>query len=295
MHISEANHTNDEIVKKLMEGSIEFHVHFAPEGKVKRKNDAFELVRDAKNAGMRAVVLKNKCLGTGALAQLANKYADGTLAIGGVTLDVSMGGFNPEAVEIEVALGSKMVWMPTYSALNDPKNKKNEKDKRRNILSPIDQEGNLLPEVLEILDIIKKENMVLGTGHISRDEIFALVIVAVDMGVEKIVINHPLTKSVGTRLSLQDQIALTEMGAYIDHCWVATQPKHDQLPHSDYLEAIRAVGVEKCIVSTDYGQVHNATPIEGFYMMLDGLLEQGFSSDELNLMIKDNPAYLLDI
>jgi Family of unknown function (DUF6282) len=282
-------------IKELLSGAVEFHVHFAPDGLTKRKNDAFELLMEAKSVGMRTVVLKNKSYGTGAIAQLANKYCDGAQAVGGITLDVSVGGLNPEAVAIEAAMGSKIVWMPTYSASNDPTHKKTNKQKSRNNLSILDQNGKLLPEVVEILEIIKEHKMVLATGHISRDEIFTLFEVAVGMGVEKLVVNHPLTPSVGTRISISDQVALSQMGAYMDHCWVATMPKHSHLPASDYVEAIREVGVDKCIVSTDFGQIHNPTPLEGFQAMVGTLLDNGFTVGELSQMVKTNPALLLDL
>jgi hypothetical protein len=280
---------------KLMEGAIEFHVHFDPDGLTSRKNDAFELVREAQGIGIRAVVLKNKSCGTGAIARLSNKYSEGAQAIGGLTLDVSVGGLNPAAVEIEAALGSKIVWMPTYSALNDPTHKKTEKDKNRNTLSVIDHEGNLLPEVLEILEVIRDKEMILASGHISRKEIFILMPAAKDMGIKKLVINHPLTSSVGTRLDIADQRALAEMGVYMDHCWVASMPKHNHLAHSEFLHAIREVGADRCIMSTDFGQIHNPSPAEGFEMMLRGLIEQGIGSEDIEKMIKHNPAHLLDI
>jgi hypothetical protein len=244
---------------------------------------------------MKAVVLKNKSFGTGGIAELCNKYADGALAVGGITLDVSVGGFNPAAVEVEAALGSKVVWMPTYSALNDPTHKKTEKDAKRNVVSPVNENGEVLEAVKEILTLIKEHGMILATGHISKQETFILVKTAVEMGLKKIVITHPLTISVGTRLSIQEQVELSEMGAYMDHCWVACFPQHSNVPLSDYSGAIRAVGVDKCILSTDLGQLHNPRPAEGFSQMLEGYLSQGFTEDEIERMIKFNPSALLDL
>jgi hypothetical protein len=285
----------NENIKMLLQGAVEFHVHFAPDGLTKRKIDAFELLREAKSVGMQAVVLKNKCFGTGALAQIANKYNDGALAIGGITLDASVGGLNPDAVSIEANLGSKIVWMPTYSAKNDPTHKKTEKQKITNNISLIDQNNKLVPKVYEILEIIKENNMILATGHISREEIFILFEAAQKIGLEKLVVNHPLTPSVGTRLTVEDQVVLARNGAYMDHCWVATMPKHSQVPVLDYVQAIRAVGVDKCIFSTDFGQIHNPTPLEGFQAMVNSLLEHGFTTEEIQVMVKDNPKILLDL
>lgn len=282
-------------IKSLLSGAIEFHVHPGPDGKTLRKMDMFEVVRAARMVGMRAVVLKDKSCGTGAIAQLVNKYAGGCLAIGAITLDVSIGGINPAAVEIEAALGSKVVWMPTYSARNDPSKKKTDKDRRQNDLVILRDNGELLPEVIEIIEIIKQHEMVLATGHLSREEIFTLIGMAAEKGVKKMVITHPLSENVGTRLSVKDQIQLAQMGAYIEHTWVASLPRHANIPISDFVEAIRAVGVKKCIMATDFGQMHNPAPIEGFRMMLKALLAEGFSEEELAYMVRKNQVELLGL
>jgi hypothetical protein len=285
----------DEQLNRLLSGAVEFHVHFSPDGLSQRSSDAFELLRDAKSAGMRAVVLKNKSIGTGAIAQLANTYSGGALAIGAITLDTSIGGFNPQAVAIEAALGSKVVWMPTFSAKNDPSHKKTEKEILRNNLSIFNSNGELLPEVIEIISLIKDHGMVLATGHISREETFALIETASAMGVKKLVIDHPLMEQVGTYLAIEDQIALSKMGAYIEHCWCAAMPKYGHVTPGEFAESIRAVGVEKCILATDFGQIIHPAPLEGFRIMLGALLQEGFSIEELELMVKVNPSELLGL
>jgi hypothetical protein len=191
-------------------------------------------------------------------------------------------------------LGSKVVWMPTYSALNHSKNKP-EKERKRCSLTILNGNGALLPEVVEIIDIIKNNDMVLATGHISKKETFALIEAAAGRGLKKMTVTHPLTIRVNTRLTVEEQMALSAMGAYMEHTWVATMPKHDNIPVSDFTTAICAVGVEKCLLATDFGQVHNPTPLEGFRQMLASLLQEGFTAEELTIMIKDNPAKLLGL
>jgi hypothetical protein len=287
--------SQDEIIRSLLAGAVEFHFHPGPDGTTPRKVDAFEALREAKSAGMRAMVLKDKSCGTGAIAQLANKYADGVTAVGAITLDTSIGGLNPEAVEIEATLGSKVVWMPTYSAQNDPTKKKTDKGVRRYNLTILDDNGELLPGVNEIIEIVKERDMVLATGHISKKESFALIKAAASRGLKKMVVTHPLNINVRTRMTVEEQKTLSQMGAYMEHTWVATMPKHDHLPHNDCTQAIRAVGVAKCIAATDFGQVHNPAPLEGFRLMLAGLLKEGFSAGEVAVMVKDNPAKLLEL
>ena len=48
-----------------------------------------------------------------------------------------------------------------------------------------------LPELLEVLRVVAAHDLVLATGHLSRDEIFAVVDAAVAAGVETIVVTNP--------------------------------------------------------------------------------------------------------
>lgn len=283
----------DERIKKILKGAIESHVHFAPDGMIERKEDVFELLREAKSVDMRAVVLKSKCFGTGAIAKIANTYSEGVLAIGSITLDTTVGGFNPEAVAIEAELGSKVVWMPTFSAENDPTYPKYKKGLKLNALKITDE--NLKNEINKILKIIKEKDMVLATGHISRDEVFKLTKEAISMGINKLIITHPLTKNVGTMLSIDDQIALSKMGAYIELTWCSAMPKNGNLPASVYTETIREIGVDKCILATDFGQIHNPTPLEGLCIMIEALLKEEFSELEIETMVKKNPSKILNL
>src|SRR5471030_970721 len=109
-----------------LEGVIDFHAHSAPDVS-KRSLNSFEVVRQAKAAGMRAVVLKNHYVSTAALAQLAMQEVGGIEVYGGIVLNRSSGGINPEAVrrmvEVEGQRG-KVVWCPTFDAENQIKTAK---------------------------------------------------------------------------------------------------------------------------------------------------------------------------
>jgi hypothetical protein len=45
-------------VDRLLEGAIDIHVHFAPDPRVERRGDAIEVARQARDMGMRGMVLK---------------------------------------------------------------------------------------------------------------------------------------------------------------------------------------------------------------------------------------------
>ena len=64
---------------------------------------------------------------------------------------------------------------------------------------------------------------------------------------------------------------------------------------SRYFCGSRTVGAERCILSTDLGQIWNPLPVEGMRMFIVTLVKYGINEDEINLMAKINPGKLLGL
>ena len=66
--------------------------------------------------------------------------------------------------------------------------------------------------------------------------------------------------------------------------------------HSGFavLEAIRVVGPERCVLSTDLGQTINPPVAEGFAMFTQKMLDGGFSVDQIRRMTVANPTALVE-
>lgn len=276
-------------IREFLQGAIDFHIHVSPDPFVERIADAHEVALQAKRIGMRGVVLKSHAYPTAPLAQMIKKGIEGIEIIGSLTLNDGIGGINPQAVEISAKLGARVVWMPTLSA-------RFERSHRgfQDGIFLLDGKGELLPEVREVLALIKHFDLALGTGHISMEEVKKLFNEALQMGIAKFVITHPL-KVAGTALNLQFQKELSERGAFIEHCFVATMPLYGRLNPFQIVEAIRFVGAEKCLLSTDFGQLPNPPPWEGMRMMLVTLLQCGLTEKELHLLVRENPCRLLNL
>ena len=113
--------------------------------------------------------------------------------IGTITLNRAVGGLNPVAVEIAAREGARIVWFPTVSSENeqhevlaaDPDGKvpvwvRFELELREAGVVPppvpvVDGTGALLEPRARCSSVIARHDLVLATGHLSRDEIFALV------------------------------------------------------------------------------------------------------------------------
>src|SRR5438067_12990007 len=103
-----------------LSGVIDIHAHSDPDTRP-RSIDAIDLARLAKERGMRGLVLKNHYESTAALAYVVRKVVPGIEIFGGIDLNRSVGGINPEAVERMVLLRGgwdRGIWMPTPESRN---------------------------------------------------------------------------------------------------------------------------------------------------------------------------------
>jgi predicted TIM-barrel fold metal-dependent hydrolase len=85
------------------------------------------------------------------------------------------------------------------------------------------------------------------------------------------------------------------MGAYIEHCYVGFLPTDFRNDPKPIAEAIKFIGAEHSIMSTDLGQYYNPSPAEGMRMFIALLLKYGLSAAEIEFMAKKNPAKLLGL
>jgi hypothetical protein len=278
-------------VDRLIRGSIDMHVHMGPDAHLARSVDALQAAAQAEAAGMRAIVLKSHDYPTAPLASIVGQQFHSVTVIGSLCLDFAVGGLNPAAVEASALLGSRVVWMPTFSAAFDM----NKRGLGPGGISLTNKQGRLLPVVAEILDLIKRHDMVLATGHVSFAEINTLVEEAAKLGIDKIVVTHALEPRFGATLSVKQQVQMAAKGAYIEHTYLSTLPSGGGIGIQKVIDAVRAVGAARCIVTTDLGQKENLPPAEGLRQAIASLLDGGVSEHDVELMLKSNPATVLGL
>ncbi len=276
---------------ELIKGAIDIHIHIGPDPNRRRRVTAYEAALQAKEAGMRGIVLKSHDYITTPVTYIIQQLVPGIELFGGIALDIEVGGLNPAAVEMAGKIHTKMVWMPTFSSKGDMQKQKIE-GKGISILDP---NGKILPVVTEILELIKKYDMTLATGHISTPEIFALLAEVGRIGIKRTIITHPLSVSFGCRASVEEQKEMIGQGVFIEHCFIATMPTSDRVDPQKIADAIRAVGPEHCIMSTDFGQIYNPPPVEGMRMYIETMLRCGIEEDEIVAMVRKNPAHALGL
>jgi len=273
-----------------LNGVIDIHVHTDPDS-VPRSIDAPDFVRLAKQRGMRAVVLKNHYESTASLAYVVRKETPGIEVFGGIDLNLTVGGVNPAAVErMTMVKGGwgRVVWMPTFDAENQVRDSK----ENRPFVS-VSKNGRLLPEVVRVIALAAKHELTLETGHSSPEECLLIVREGRRQGVHHMVVTHAMIPPV--RMSIPQMQAAAGEGAYIEFVYNALIGPNKAFEIGDYAKAIRAIGPEHCILSSDLGQAANPLPPDGLATFLSAIRAAGFSAAEVDLMSKRNPSLALGL
>src|ERR1700685_2288214 len=103
---------------KCLQGAYDMQVHVAPDV-IERRVDDLDLAKEFLARGLKGFVLKSHYFPTYERAKVVTKAVPGIAAYGAITLNHSVGGLNPVAVEIAGRSGNKIVWMPTVDAANE--------------------------------------------------------------------------------------------------------------------------------------------------------------------------------
>jgi hypothetical protein len=271
-------------------GVIDIHAHHDPDS-VPRSIDAIDLAKLARSRGMRGLVLKNHYEPTASLAYIVRKEVPGIEIFGGISLDLTVGGVNPAAVEhmTHVKGGwGRVVWFPTFDAENQVRY-----DKANRPYASVSKNGRLLPEVNQVLALIAKHKLTMETGHSSAEEGLMLIRAAKGLGVTSMVVTHAMEPPIQMNIEQMKQAAA--MGAYVEFVYNALISSKTGLAMSDYAPALRAVGPEHCILSSDLGQAGNPLHPDGLEAFFRELRAQGFTVAEIDRMAKTNPAKLLGL
>lgn len=266
-------------------GLIDLHVHAGPDVRP-RKQSALELAQAARAAGMRGLLFKNHHAPTAIAAGLLAEAVPGLVVFGGLALNESVGGLNPAAVEAALQMGARQIWLPTLDAAHE----RAFRGRPGTGLSVLTPDGKLRAEAQEILRLVVAQDCILGLGHLSFDEMEAIIKAARSAGAVKLLVNHP--EITFLNLSIAEQRSLLGDGVYFERCYV----RANQTVDWDGLAAvIRATGVACNVLATDLGQPDHPDPVTGLREMLRELRQRGFTTTELQTMACHNPARLLNL
>lgn len=289
----------DESTRRWLEGAIDIHTHPGP-SIFPRRLDDHGLAAAATEAGMRAIVIKAHEGSTAERAALVDD-PDGLRVFGGVTLNRFVGGINPFAVEAALSLGGKIVWLPTLHAANHIRffgkagfDAQTASTGETGIapVAVLDEAGRLLPEMNAVLDqLAANPDVALSSGHLNSDEIRVVFTEARRRGIERLLLTHPELPLCGFGLDFQQEMA--DLGAFIERNVLPHEPDWGGVPVERTVAEIRALGPERCILATDFGQANKPTPPDGLAAFCDRLFDHGLDEVAIRIITAKNPAEMV--
>ncbi len=284
--------------KALLQGAIDTHIHTAPDI-YPRSVTVIEAAQNAKAAGMRAILVKSHCTDTSDRAEITRKITDFSV-YGGVALNYPVGGLNIHAVRESIRQGGKQIWMPSTSARSFLQEAESVPHLAKTLplavegITSLQKNGQLVREMKPILALIAEHDVALASSHAYPAEALVLVQAAREAGVKRITITHPHADFLA--YTVEQMIELAQMGALLEfHYAFTTKAVRDPLSVADLAKTIRILGPEHCLLATDGGQAVNPPPHEMLRLFIAGMLEAGFSEDEIQLMTIRNPSWILGL
>jgi hypothetical protein len=235
---------------------------------------------------MRAIVLKSHKESTAGLAYLVRKEVPGIEVFGGIGLDIEAGGLNAAAVEWMTQMTGgygRVIWLPTFDSEAQVK-----LTKQNRPYVTVVKDGKAVPDVIKVMEVAAKHNLVFETGHSSPEESMVLIREAKRVGVKTIVVTHALT-NMGGPYTIPQMREAAQLGAYLEIVY----GRANVIKAS--ADAVKAIGAASFIISSDLGQPNNPLHPDGLLEIYRGLVQQGISVKDVDLMAKTNPARVLGL
>lgn len=288
--------------RDILKGILDIHVHAGP-SVANRQVDAADMLKEAVVAGYRGFLVKDhyfpSCMGVKMVQEHCD--AQGVEIYSSMCLNNSMGLFNLMALDAAINMGAKIIYFPTVSSKNHIDHHKGNFVGSGKMSVPetpvvyVDENGVMDPAAVECLKLIAEKDVVLGTGHGTAWEIDHLVEKALEVGVKRILVNHPQFH-IGA--SYEQMTKWAKLGAYIEMnvCVFTSGSKLGSLDDQVIADMLKAVPLEQMILDSDMGQNGNGSPVEGMYRFIRLLMDKfGLSEEDINLIAKTNPAKLLGV
>jgi len=322
-----------ELTQELLKGAVDVHVHPGPHLRSSpRRVDPIEAAIEARDAGMRAFVLKDVFEMSNGIAWLVNRHVPDFTVYGGLMLNTVYGGMNPRAVKTAIHYGDGAKYLDfgahstyyqasregrivggRFVPLSELYPKFKTEELARCIRIPLDEDPG--PELDEILQLLAANpHIYMDTGHISAEEAIRLVDLRDRYGYERIVVSSSVTKIA----PIEQLKYMASKGAFIEFT-IGAYTAAQMIPLTHYYvekeyasidegmtatpgkgirevaEQICELGPEHCILSTDFGRYALPTPVEGLRQFIACMLDLGIPPLDVRRMVKTNPERLLGL
>jgi DNA-binding GntR family transcriptional regulator len=294
-----------ERARDVVRDAYDVHIHVAPDV-TRRHVDDISLAQKFLDGGLAGFVLRSDYFPTAERAAMVRTAVPGFGAVGAITLNGSVGGMNPVAVELARRSGVQVVWLPTADSASQREHTRHDReepqppewaqpqDEQRTESTAADPvevvgpDGEVLGSTRRVLRVIAEHDMTLTTCHLGPVETEAVVDAAVVAGVRRILVTQPESPSLW---EADWQRRLAARGALLERRF--TTPFTGKISWAVWLEGIRAVGVEHSVLSSGLGQLGDPPIEDGLALVADRLFTEGFTEDEVRLMAVRNSRWLV--
>ena len=291
----------------LLKDAIDVHSHLDPDSfgahsaQAARSLDAIDMARRAQKVGMRGFVIKQHYDQTAQIAYLTNRVVPTIETFGQLCMNLTVGGLNPAAVYhfTEVKGGrARIVSMPTWDSENNIRSARTPQPNTPFV--SVSRDGELLPEAKAVIAAVATAkirdsgaSLALSTGHLSATEALMVIREARKQGITRIIVTHAIGHPVNMSLAQMKEAA--SLGAFIEFVGGFVIGSRAEFTVQNYVDAMREIGFDHVILSSDTGQVNRPYPDDMIAWVAGRLREKGVTTAQLHQIMVENPATLLGI
>ncbi|MEO1091428.1 MAG: DUF6282 family protein [Pseudomonadota bacterium] len=291
----------------LLQDAIDCHVHACPHLNG-RSVTLLEAVRDAANAGMRAIGLMDNFQNSSGFAALAQvELADLDIEIfGGLIMQPVAGGVSLEAARTAIGYGygpgtgARFVSLPTHHTRYVAE-REGRSPAFLETTFAVPEAGPLPDPVPAIMELCAEHDVVFDCGHVSAAEAVRLAEAARDRGLVR-VRTHCSRYPPDAIDAIVNAEAYAEFSFFLfTHATQVGLTHVDQEKHrvgmdsiDDLLPRLAAAG-DRAILSSDAGVFLLPPPVEAMREFLVLLEAAGVPQSALEPMVKTNPATLFRV
>ena len=274
---------------RLLKGALDLHFHMDPWTPERVRGAGIEEVRMARASGLRGLVIKDHNEPTAPLAYHLRQIVPDIELYGGFVLNLPNGGVNPAGVEWMATQirgePGRIVWMPAGDTEKEIRESKNPNGP----YVAVSRNGELLPELKQVISIIAKHDLTLASGHILADEALMVFREAKRQGVQHMIATHAF--DLAGKMTVEQMKEAAKLGAWIEFDFRNTL-------EGGRTDAIRQVGPELCVLSEFWTKLDGPREYAGaagVSAFAKAMRARGFSNRELEMMFKENPAKALGL
>jgi hypothetical protein len=278
---------------RLLTGAIDMHFHMDPPTD-KTPGALIDNIRAARLLGLRGLVLKSHGESTAGLAYVLGRELPDIAIIGGIVLNRGVGGVNLGAVERIASLKgrpARMIWLPTDDSAAYAK------ENPRKPVVPLSKNGQLMPEVKEVIAFVARNDLILATGHSSAEDALLVLAEGRAQGLKRMIATHAM-ELVG-KMSMDQIEQAVALGAIVELDF-----RH--LADTGGIQAIKKMGPEHFFISQFWTyQLWPPSPepfkpieyggLEAVGRFVERMHAAGITDEQLDLMVKTTPARLLGL